>query len=128
MTTVLPCGGVVFNTFAVGASSSCAGDPSGLGSLQEIASLTGGTCTEVTDPTDLPDAIVPAIVQSQLTEVAVSLDQNLNGSADTAFVALTNADIIPDLPIAGPGQRRLDHDVPRPRPGRLRGLRPCDRQ
>lgn len=102
VTTVLPCGGVVFNTFAVGSSSSCSGDPSGLGSLQEIANLTGGTCTEVTDPTDLPDAIVPAIVQSQLTEVAVSLDQNQNGSADNAFVPLTNADIVPDLPQQGP--------------------------
>jgi len=102
VTTVLPCGGVVFNTFAVGSASSCAGDPNGLGSLQEIANLTGGTCTEVTDPTDLPDAIVPAIVQSQLTEVAVSLDQNLNGSADSAFVPLTNADIVPDLPQQGP--------------------------
>jgi hypothetical protein len=102
VTTVLPCGSVVFNTFAVGASSSCTGDPSGTGSLQEIATLTGGTCTEVDDPTDLPDEIVPAIVQSQLTEVAVSIDQNLNGSADSAFAPLTNADIDPDLPLAGP--------------------------
>ena len=102
VTTVLPCGGVVFNTFAVGSLSSCAGDPSGLGSLQEIANLTGGTCTEVDDPTDLPDEIIPAIVQSQLTQVAVSLDQTLNGSSDSAFVALTNADIAPDLPQQGP--------------------------
>lgn len=102
VTTVLPCGGVVFNTFAVGGASSCAGDPSGLGSLQEIATLTGGSCFEVTDPTSLPDEIVPAIVQSQLTEVAVSLDQTLNGSSDSPFVALTNADIAPDLPQQGP--------------------------
>ena len=102
VTTVLPCGAVVFNTFAVGALSSCSGDPNGLGSLQEIANLTGGTCTEVDDPTDLPDEILPAIVQSQLTEVAVSLDQTLNGSSDSAFVALTNADIAPDLPQEGP--------------------------
>jgi trimeric autotransporter adhesin len=102
VTTVLPCGGVVFNTFAVGASSSCSGDPNGLGSLQEIATLTGGSCFEVEDPTNLPDEIVPAIVQSQLTEVAVSLDQNLNGSSDSPFVALTNADIAPDLPQQGP--------------------------
>jgi hypothetical protein len=102
VTTVLPCGGVVFNTFAVGASSSCAGDPSGLGSLQEIATLTGGSCFEVDDPTNLPDEIVPAIVQSQLTEVAVSLDQTLNGLPDSPFVPLTNADINPDLPQQGP--------------------------
>jgi hypothetical protein len=102
VTTVLPCGGVVFITFAVGPLSSCAGDPSGLGSLQEIANLTGGTCVEVDDPTNLPDEIVPAIVQSQLTEVAVSLDQTLNGMSDSAFVALTNANIAPDLPQQGP--------------------------
>jgi hypothetical protein len=102
VTTVLPCGGVVFNTFAVGPASSCAGDPLGLGSLQEIATLTGGSCFEVDDPTNLPGEIVPAIVQSQLTEVAVSLDQTLNDSADNPFVALTNADIDPDLPQQGP--------------------------
>ena len=102
VTTVLPCGGVVFNTFAVGALSSCAGDPNGLGSLQEIANLTGGSCFEVDDPTNLPDEIVPAIVQSQLTEVAVSLDQTQNGLPDSPFVALTNADINPDLPQQGP--------------------------
>jgi hypothetical protein len=102
VTTVLPCDGVVFNTFAVGASASCAGDPNGLGSLQEIANLTGGSCFAVSDPTNLPDEIVPALVQSQLTQVAVSLDQTLNGSADGAFVALTNADIVPDLPQQGP--------------------------
>jgi len=102
VTTVLPCDGVVFNTFAVGSSSSCTGDPSGLGSLQEIANLTGGSCFEVDDPTNLPEQIVPAIVQSQLTEVAVSLDQTLNGVPDSPFVALTNADISPDLPQQGP--------------------------
>jgi hypothetical protein len=102
VTTVLPCGGVVFNTFAVGPSSSCAGDPFGLGSLQEIANLTGGACFEVDDPANLPDEIIPAIVQSQLTEVAVSLDQTLNGASDSAFVPLTNANIAPDLPQQGP--------------------------
>jgi trimeric autotransporter adhesin len=102
VTTVLPCGGVVFNTFAVGPSSSCAGDPFGLGSLQEIANLTGGACFEVDDPANLPDEIIPAIVQSQLTEVAVSLDQTLNGASDSAFVPLANANIAPDLPQQGP--------------------------
>ena len=117
VTTVLPCGSVVFNTFAVGSSSSCAGDPTGRGSLQEIATLTGGTCTEVDDPTDLPDEIVPAIVQSQLTEVAVSLDQTLNGAADSAFVALTNAEITPDLPLAGPDDVDWTHTFPGLTPG-----------
>ena len=117
VTTVLPCGSVVFNTFAVGSSSSCLGDPTGRGSLQEIATLTGGTCTEVDDPTDLPDEIVPAIVQSQLTEVAVSLDQTLNGAADNAFVALTNAEITPDLPLVGPDDVDWTHTFPGLTPG-----------
>jgi hypothetical protein len=114
---VLPCGGVVFNTFAVGPLSSCAGDPSGLGSLQEIASLTGGSCFEVDDPTNLPDEIIPAIVQSQLTEVAVSLDQTLNGLPDSAFVPLTNANIAPDLPVQGPASVNWNTVFPSLAPG-----------
>jgi hypothetical protein len=117
VTTVLPCGGVVFNTFAVGASSSCAGDPAGLGSLQEIANLTGGACFEVDDPTNLPDEIVPAIVESHLTEVALSLDQTLNGVSDSAFVALTNAEITPDLPQQGPAGVSWTHVFPGLAPG-----------
>lgn len=95
--------GVTFQTFAVGGSASCSNTgSSGQGSLDDIANGTGGTCTQVMNLDDLPD-VVPGVIQSQLTEVAVSLDQTLNGSADNAFVALTNADIDPDLPISGPG-------------------------
>jgi hypothetical protein len=95
--------GVTFQTFAVGGSASCSNTgSSGQGSLNDIATGTGGTCTAVMNLDDLPD-VVPGVIQSQLTEVAVSLDQTLNGSADNPFVALTNADIEPDLPLAGPG-------------------------
>src|SRR4029077_10545586 len=95
--------GVVFQTFAVGGSASCSNTGNaGQGSLNDIATGTGGTCTPVMNLDDLPD-VVPGVIQSQLTEVAVSLDQTLNGSADSPFVALTNADIDPDLPLAGPG-------------------------
>ena len=65
---------MVFQTFAVGALSSCAGDPNGLGSLQEIATLTGGSCFEIDDPTDLPDSIVPAVIQSRLISLELSVD------------------------------------------------------
>lgn len=58
ITTVLPGpANVVFHTFAVGEESSCDSDPNGLGSLQDIADLTGGTCTEVPDPSELPDIL-----------------------------------------------------------------------
>jgi hypothetical protein len=95
--------GVTFQTFAVGGAASCSNTGNaGQGSLDDIANGTGGTCTQVMNLDDLPD-IVPAVIQSQLTEVAVSLDQTLNGSPDSPFVALTNADIDPNLPVAGPG-------------------------
>ncbi|MGH3133783.1 MAG: hypothetical protein ACRDNY_08625 [Gaiellaceae bacterium] len=109
VTTVLPCGGLVFQTFAVGGSSSCAGDPNGLGSLAEIASLTGGTCFEVDDPTELPDEIVPAIVQSQL----VSLELSVDGGA---FVDISAGSSVP-LPAAGPVSVTYDHLVPGLAPG-----------
>jgi hypothetical protein len=94
--------GVRFETFAVGSGASCSNTgTSGQGSLDDIATGTGGTCTPVTDLSQLPD-VVPGVIASQLTEVAISLDQTLNGLPDSPFVALTNADIDPDLPQAGP--------------------------
>lgn len=109
VTTVLPCGDLVFNTFAVGAGSSCAGDPFGLGSLQEIADLTGGSCFAITDPTDLPDEIVPAIVQSQL----VSLELSVDGGPFVDISASASA----ALPAAGPVSVMFDHLVPGLAPG-----------
>jgi hypothetical protein len=94
ITTVLPCGDVVFHTFAIGSGSSCSGDPNGLGSLQEIADLTGGTCTEVPDPAQLPD-ILPAVITAKL----LSLERNVDGGA---FEVIPNSDIVPDLPAEGP--------------------------
>lgn len=87
-------GNVVFHTFAIGGAASCASDPSSLGSLQDIADLTGGTCTEVSDPTTLPE-ILPELVGSELTEIKMSIDGG-------AFVALDNSEITPDLPLPGP--------------------------
>jgi len=109
VTTVLPCGGIVFQTFAVGGASSCAGDPNGLGSLQEIATLTGGSCFEIDDPTDLPDAIVPAIIQSQL----VSLELSVDGGP---FVDIS-ADSSAPLPAPGPVSVTYSHLVPGLAPG-----------
>ena len=109
VTTVLPCGGVVFQTFAVGASSSCAGDPNGLGSLQEIANLTGGACFQISDPTMLPDEIVPAIINSQLTSLELSVDGG-------PFVDISADSNVP-LPAAGPVSVTYSHLVPGLLPG-----------
>jgi hypothetical protein len=109
VTTVLPCGGVVFQTFAVGAASSCAGDPNGLGSLQEIADLTGGSCFEIEDPSDLPDSIVPSVIQSRL----VSLELSVDGGA---FVDISASSSVP-LPAPGPVSVTYDHLVPGLAPG-----------
>ena len=109
VTTVLPCGGLVFQTFAVGASASCAADPSGLGSLQEIATLTGGSCFEVDDPTNLPDEIVPAIIQSQL----VSLELSVDGGP---FVDISADSSVP-LPAPGPVSVTYSHLIPGLAPG-----------
>jgi trimeric autotransporter adhesin len=109
--------GVRFETFAIGSGSSCANTgTAGQGSLDDIANGTGGTCTEVADLTELPD-VVPGVIDSQLTEVALSLDQTLNGSSDSPFAALTNAEIEPDLPQAGPANVTWTHTFPGLAPG-----------
>ena len=109
--------GVRFETFAIGSGSSCTKTgTANQGSLDEIATATGGTCTEVADLTELPD-IVPGVIQSRLTEVALSLDQNLNGASDSPFVALTNAEIAPDLPQIGPASVDWSHTFPGLAPG-----------
>lgn len=96
--TLLPsAGGEIFHTFAVGTSASCTSgslSSGGPGSLQDVADLTGGTCTEVSDPTQLP-SILPELIQSEL----VSLSLRVDGGA---AVAIDNSGIDPDLPQNGP--------------------------
>ncbi len=59
--------GTVIHTFAVGAKAACDIDSS-LGSLQEIADQTGGTCTEVPNVADLPE-VIPTVVAAELTDL-----------------------------------------------------------
>ncbi|WP_152552161.1 vWA domain-containing protein [Actinokineospora spheciospongiae] len=82
---------VDYHTFAVGPGSACNGGAYNA-SLQAIADLTGGTCTAVPDPANLPN-VVPGIINSTLTNLALSVD---NG----APTAITN--ITPGLPQTGP--------------------------
>ncbi len=108
--TAAAAAGVRFETFAVGSASSCTDTgTAGQGSLDDIATGTGGTCTEVDDLSQLPD-IVPGVIDSELTEVAISLDQTINGLSDSPFVALTNAEINPDLPQSGPASVDWMHE------------------
>ena len=93
---------IVFHTFAVGSASSCDGDPTGRGSLQDIADLTGGTCTEVSDPSNLPD-ILPAVIAATLD----SLDIEVDGGGSNP---ISNEDIDPDLPQEDPVT--VDYNTP----------------
>ncbi len=94
VSTLLPSGGVKFFTFAVGGGSNCTSDPNGLGSLQEIATRTGGTCTHVSNPADLP-GILPGVVASQLTSLQIKVDGG-------AYAAIPSGSITPTLPQSGP--------------------------
>lgn len=82
---------VDYFTFAVGPGSACnSGDYNA--SLQAIADLTGGTCTAVPDPANLPN-VVPGVIASQLTDLTLSV----NGQAPTQITNVT-----PALPETGP--------------------------
>lgn len=71
---VLPCGqAATVHSVAVGANSTCASNPSGLGSLQDVADLTDGTCTEVVSPEELPD-ILSGIISPEITGLTLSVN------------------------------------------------------
>ncbi|AXX29042.1 PKD domain-containing protein [Actinosynnema pretiosum subsp. pretiosum] len=81
-------------TFAVGAGASCDG-VNYASSMQRIADVTGGTCTEVPNPAALP-SIVPSVINATLTGLTVSVD---NGP-QVPITALSVA----ALPQTGPTQ------------------------
>jgi len=85
----LPAGTVV-SSFAVGTGSACTGN------LLAVTALgaAGSSCEEVTDPSDLADAITDSIGSS-----LDSLDLEVDGGGATA---IPNSDIDPDLPLDGP--------------------------
>lgn len=65
--------GVQIDSFAVGASSSCAGGTDG--TLQEMADASGGTCTELDDPADIVNEL-PNLIATSLDAVTATLDGN----------------------------------------------------
>jgi hypothetical protein len=80
--------GAVVDAFAVGLANGCTDGSNG--TLQEIADATGGTCTNVDDPGDLPD-LLPNLLFTSLDTLTASLD----GGA-----VATNT--VPGLPADGP--------------------------
>lgn len=105
--------GTTIHAFAIGGGVSCSSDPFALGSMDEVAALTtGGTCTEVTDISELADVIDEAIGSS-----LDSLEISVNGGSATT---IGNDDIDPDLPQAGPAS--VDYST------ELSGLAPGDHE
>ncbi|WP_109474665.1 PKD domain-containing protein [Ornithinimicrobium cavernae] len=98
----LTCGSdVTIHTFAVGAAAGCDSDYSGRGSLQDIADLTGGTCTEVVeDVADLPN-VLPGVARSRVTRLEATVD----GGDPVDLSATTD----PALPAEGPVSISFEH-------------------
>lgn len=95
--------GAVIRSFAVGNLSrvSCTGGSAG--TLQAMAERSGGSCSQITVPADLPNDIVPAVIQSQLIALSLSVDGG-------APVDITGA-ASPALPVTGPGSVTYAHLV-----------------
>ncbi|MEO5662756.1 MAG: RHS repeat-associated core domain-containing protein [Nocardioides sp.] len=100
--TLLPCSpAVTFHAFAVGSGSSC-NSGSAVGSrLIDMATLSGGTCTDVPTVSDLPD-ILPQVVGSKLTKVTYTVDGgtpvDLSAQLELPKDGPVDVDIAFDLP------------------------------
>ena len=73
-------------SFAVGTGTTCGSGSAG--TLQAIAEESEGTCTNVPDPSDLPD-IVENVTATELSSIAMSANATLDS-------------VMPSLPAAGP--------------------------
>lgn len=82
--------GATIYSFAVGDGSSCTGGSAG--TLQDMADATGGSCTEVPDPADLPDIVVN-VTDTEMVNLQLTVDGVPNGIS-----SLTQA-----VPFDGPG-------------------------
>ncbi|MGH9991733.1 MAG: hypothetical protein ACREBU_01350 [Nitrososphaera sp.] len=79
----------VIKAFFLGSDGDCTTDASGLGSLDEVVALStaaGGSCTQITDFSDLA-----AEIQSAIGSTLVSVDVTVDGSP----VAVTTSDVLP---------------------------------
>lgn len=110
--TVLPCSPpVTFHAFAVGSGSRC-NSGSAVGSrLIDMATLSGGTCTDVPTVSDLPD-ILPQVVGSKLTSVSYTVDGgepvDLGSQLELPQEGPAELDVAFDLPASlGAGSHRI---------------------
>jgi hypothetical protein len=93
--------GATVHTFAVGGGSSCLGGVAG--TLQEIADDTGGTCTEVISPADLPDTI-PDLFSSSLDSLDLSVDGGpASVITDTSLLLPQDGPVAVDYSVLVPG-------------------------
>lgn len=91
LTGVVPCTPPVeFQTFAVGTGSNCTFGAAGA-RLSDLASLSGGDCTNVPNIGDLPD-ILPSVLRSRISNASYTID---GGAAVDLSTQLS-------LPIEGP--------------------------
>ncbi|HEY0639430.1 MAG TPA: PKD domain-containing protein [Pseudonocardiaceae bacterium] len=106
----LPCNPpVTFQTFAVGAGSSCTSGSAGRG-LDDIALRTGGTCRNVPNVDDLPD-LLPEIIASRLTRVTYTVDGGAPVDVSAALGLPTEGPIAVPLAFALPGVGLGTHRV-----------------
>ena len=102
LTSILPCSPpVTFQAFAVGSGSKCAsGAPAGA-RLLDVATLSGGSCTDVPTVTELPD-ILPQVVASRITKVTYAVDGgepvDLSGGLGLPKDGPASVDVAFDLP------------------------------
>ncbi|WP_299927059.1 RHS repeat-associated core domain-containing protein [uncultured Nocardioides sp.] len=102
LNTVLPCDPPVkFHSFAVGSGSKCASGSAVGARLIDMATLSGGTCTDVPTVTTLPD-ILPQVVASTITSVSYTVD----GGAPVDLSETLS------LPAAGPVDLDVTFDLP----------------
>lgn len=83
--------GITFHTFAISNLVACSPSGTNKGTLKQIATATGGTCTELDDPQDAVE-VLPQVIGSSLTGVTVSVDGGAASPAGTAAA----------LPLTGP--------------------------
>lgn len=100
--TALPCDPpVTFHAFAVGSGSKC-DSGSAVGSrLIDMATLSGGTCTNVPVVSDLPE-ILPNVISSRITKVSYTVD-----GGDPVDISSSL-----DLPKAGPAALDVSFELP----------------
>lgn len=103
VSSVLPCeADVTFQAFAAGPDASC-DLPSPFGTLQEMADLTDGACTEVSNLVQLPQ-ILESVVEPQLLRVQLTVD-----GGDPVDITATAS---PALPEPGPAEVQVVYSIP----------------